>query len=400
MKFLRHSIAVVARDHLALGSAAIFGAVTQPQAAEPHHTVVPGDAVQWGPAPPSLPPGAQAAVLLGSPAKEGPFVLRLKFPAGFIVPPHRHSKDEFVTVISGKFGIGSGEKLDRASAQAAAAGELRPPAGRNAALCLGRSGDPSCRSTAWGPSTWFTSIPRTIHAKNSKLAWPKMVLRSKLTWVRPAASFNSAAEAGRLALVIFRRAAWLVQMRHFRQHYRGQMQEMPMSKYENILGTIGNTPVVRINRLAPPGVNLFVKIEAFNPLGSVKDRLALGVIEAAEQSGELKPGQTVIEATSGNTGIGLAMVCAQKGYPLVVTMAEHVQRRAAQAHALSRSQGGADPGGGPRGGDGDQGCRACRRPTAGSSPANLRTRPTPTSTRARPRGRSSRISRARSSTIG
>jgi cysteine synthase len=102
-----------------------------------------------------------------------------------------------------------------------------------------------------------------------------------------------------------------------------------MSKFESILGTIGNTPVVRINRLAPPGINLFAKIEAFNPLGSVKDRLALGVIEAAEQSGQLKPGQTVIEATSGNTGIGLAMVCAQKGYPLVVTMAEQfsVERR-------------------------------------------------------------------------
>src|SRR5512132_1048117 len=77
------------------------------------------------------------------------------------------------------------------------------------------------------------------------------------------------------------------------------------------------------------GVNLYVKIEAFNPLGSVKDRLALGVIEAAEQAGQLKPGQTVIEATSGNTGIGLAMVCAQKGYPLVITMAEtfSVERR-------------------------------------------------------------------------
>ena len=100
-------------------------------------------------------------------------------------------------------------------------------------------------------------------------------------------------------------------------------------RYANILETIGNTPVVRINRLAPADVNLYVKIEAFNPLGSVKDRLALGVIEAAEKSGELKPGQTVIEATSGNTGIGLAMVCAQKGYPLVVTMAESfsVERR-------------------------------------------------------------------------
>jgi len=93
-------------------------------------------------------------------------------------------------------------------------------------------------------------------------------------------------------------------------------------RYQNILETVGNTPVVRINRLAPSGVNLFVKVEAFNPLGSVKDRLALGVIEAAERSGELKAGQTVIEATSGNTGIGLAMVCAAKGYPLVVTMAE------------------------------------------------------------------------------
>ena len=102
-----------------------------------------------------------------------------------------------------------------------------------------------------------------------------------------------------------------------------------MARFQNILETIGNTPVVRINRLAPSGVNLFAKIEAFNPLGSVKDRLALGVIEAAERSGQLKPGQTVIEATSGNTGIGLAMVCAQKGYPLVVTMAEQfsVERR-------------------------------------------------------------------------
>jgi cysteine synthase len=100
-------------------------------------------------------------------------------------------------------------------------------------------------------------------------------------------------------------------------------------KFQNILGAIGNTPVVKINKLAPPDVNLYVKIESFNPLGSVKDRLALGVIEAAERSGELKPGQTVIEATSGNTGIGLAMVCAQKGYPLVITMAEtfSVERR-------------------------------------------------------------------------
>jgi cysteine synthase A len=99
--------------------------------------------------------------------------------------------------------------------------------------------------------------------------------------------------------------------------------------YQDILRTIGNTPVIRINKLAPDGVNLFVKVEAFNPMGSVKDRMALSTIEAAEASGELKPGQTVIEATSGNTGIGLAMVCAVKGYPLVLTMAESfsIERR-------------------------------------------------------------------------
>ena len=102
-----------------------------------------------------------------------------------------------------------------------------------------------------------------------------------------------------------------------------------MAKYDSILGAVGKTPVVRINKLAPNGVKLYVKVESFNPMGSVKDRLALGVIEDAERSGKLSPGQTVIEATSGNTGIGLAMVCAQKGYPLVVTMAENfsVERR-------------------------------------------------------------------------
>ena len=102
-----------------------------------------------------------------------------------------------------------------------------------------------------------------------------------------------------------------------------------MQIHENILSTIGNTPVVKINKLGPDHVNLYAKVEAFNPMGSVKDRLALGIIEDAEKSGALKPGQTVVEATSGNTGIGLAMVCAQKGYPLVVTMAESfsVERR-------------------------------------------------------------------------
>ena len=102
-----------------------------------------------------------------------------------------------------------------------------------------------------------------------------------------------------------------------------------MAKYDSILGAVGNTPVIKVNKLTPKGVNLYVKVESFNPMGSVKDRLALGVIEDAERSGALAPGQTVVEATSGNTGIGLAMVCAQKGYPLVVAMAENfsVERR-------------------------------------------------------------------------
>ncbi len=102
-----------------------------------------------------------------------------------------------------------------------------------------------------------------------------------------------------------------------------------MAIYDTILGTIGNTPCIKLQKLAPAGVNVYVKMEAFNPGGSVKDRMALAVIEQAEASGELKPGQTVIEATSGNTGIGLAVVCAQKGYPLVIVMAENfsVERR-------------------------------------------------------------------------
>ena len=102
-----------------------------------------------------------------------------------------------------------------------------------------------------------------------------------------------------------------------------------MAKYDNILGAIGRTPVIRINKMAPEGITLYAKVESFNPMGSVKDRLALGIIEDAEKRGALKPGQTVIEATSGNTGIGLAMVCAQKGYSLVVTMAENfsIERR-------------------------------------------------------------------------
>jgi cysteine synthase A len=99
--------------------------------------------------------------------------------------------------------------------------------------------------------------------------------------------------------------------------------------YDSILGTIGRTPVVHINRLAPQHVTMYVKCEFFNPLGSVKDRLAIGIIDDAERRGTLKPGQTVVEATSGNTGIALAMVCAAKGYPFVATMVEtfSIERR-------------------------------------------------------------------------
>lgn len=99
--------------------------------------------------------------------------------------------------------------------------------------------------------------------------------------------------------------------------------------YDNILQTIGRTPVVRLNRIAPDDVEMFVKVEAFNPMASVKDRLAFAIINDAERRGTLKPGQTVVEATSGNTGIALAMVCAARGYPFVATMAESfsVERR-------------------------------------------------------------------------
>ncbi len=99
--------------------------------------------------------------------------------------------------------------------------------------------------------------------------------------------------------------------------------------YDNILDTIGSTPVVRLNRLAPEGVDVYVKVESFNPMASVKDRLAFAIINDAERRGTLKPGQTVIEATSGNTGIALAMVCAAKGHPFVATMADSfsIERR-------------------------------------------------------------------------
>src|SRR6188472_3999952 len=105
-------------------------------------------------------------------------------------------------------------------------------------------------------------------------------------------------------------------------HGRGRL-------YESIVDTIGDTPCIRVNNLAPKNVRVYVKAEYFNPASSVKDRLAISIIEEAERRGDLKPGQTVVEATSGNTGIGLAMVCAAKGYPLVVTMADSfsIERR-------------------------------------------------------------------------
>lgn len=92
-------------------AAAAFAA----SAADLHHTIVPADGLKWGPAPPSLPPGAQASILYGHPAKEGPFVIRLKFPSGFVIPPHTHTKDELVTVMSGRMGITGGEKVDPAT---------------------------------------------------------------------------------------------------------------------------------------------------------------------------------------------------------------------------------------------------------------------------------------------
>ncbi len=99
--------------------------------------------------------------------------------------------------------------------------------------------------------------------------------------------------------------------------------------YDDILKTIGNTPVIKLNRIAPKHVEMYAKVESFNPIGSVKDRLAFAIIDDAERRGVLKPGQTVVEATSGNTGIALAMVCAAKGYPFVAVMAESfsVERR-------------------------------------------------------------------------
>jgi quercetin dioxygenase-like cupin family protein len=114
---------------VAVAACALLGAGAPTLASDQHHSVVPADAIKWGPAPASLPPGAQAAVLLGHPAKEGPFVLRLKFPAGFVIPSHRHSKDELVTVISGAMVITAGEKLDRQAKSLPPASFIHLPAG-------------------------------------------------------------------------------------------------------------------------------------------------------------------------------------------------------------------------------------------------------------------------------
>jgi hypothetical protein len=162
MMHARRSIAVTGPLSLSLASAAMFGAGPPLHAAEPHHTVVPGDAAKWGLAPPA---GAQAAVLLGNPAQEGPFVLRLKFPAGFTVPPHRHSNDEFVTVISGGFAVGAGEKLDRTSVKPLPPASLvhLPAAMAHYAWA---DGEVIVQINGTGRSTSSTSIPETTHAAN------------------------------------------------------------------------------------------------------------------------------------------------------------------------------------------------------------------------------------------
>jgi quercetin dioxygenase-like cupin family protein len=124
------SYAFLCATALSLGAATTLAGTVAAHEASSHHTVVPADAVTWGEAPPSLPAGAQAAALLGSPGQEGPFVLRLKFPAGFIIPPHHHSKDEFVTVISGRVAITSGERVDLPALEPVPAGSfIHLPAG-------------------------------------------------------------------------------------------------------------------------------------------------------------------------------------------------------------------------------------------------------------------------------
>lgn len=126
---LKHSIVIAGLAAVSFVTALIVTSPPPLHASSAHHTVVAADQVKWGPAPPSLPAGAEASALLGHPSKEGPFVLRLKFPPGFVVPPHRHSKDEFVTVLAGGFAVGSGEKLDRNAKPLPAGSFVHLPAG-------------------------------------------------------------------------------------------------------------------------------------------------------------------------------------------------------------------------------------------------------------------------------
>ena len=170
--------------------------------------------------------------------------------------------------------------------------------------------------------------------------------------------------------------------------------------FDSILGTIGNTPVVRIHRLAPQGVTMYVKCEAFNPLASVKDRLAIAIIEDAERRGALKPGQTVIEATSGNTGIALAMVCAAKGYPFVAHMSDSFSIERRKLMRDPRREGDPDPRRGARHRHGARRRRSSRSSTAGSSRASSRTPPTPSTTARRRAPRSCAISPAGVWTLG
>ena len=169
--------------------------------------------------------------------------------------------------------------------------------------------------------------------------------------------------------------------------------------HESILGTIGNTPVVRINRLAPQGVTIYVKCEAFNPLSSVKDRLAIAIIEDAERSGALKPGQTVIEATSGNTGIALAMVCAAKGYPFVAVMSDSFSIERRKLMRILGAKVVLHPAA-ERGSGMVRKTGRSRRRTAGFSRASSRTPPIPSITAIRQGRRSSGTSPASASTTG
>jgi cysteine synthase len=161
--------------------------------------------------------------------------------------------------------------------------------------------------------------------------------------------------------------------------------------YDNILGTIGRTPIVKINRLAPAGTTMYVKCEFFNPLSSVKDRLAIAIIEDAERNGTLKPGQTVVEATSGNTGIALAMVCAAKGYPFVAVMVETFSIERRKIMRMLGAKVILTPAAG-RG-------QALVAKTAGSSRGNSKTRRTRRITATPPARKSSRISSTGVSTI-